>query len=72
MNIARDVLRELRGMFVADARLTIGLAVLIAIVTALVAMIHVKPLVAGGVLLVGCLGVLIESATHKARQGASR
>jgi hypothetical protein len=46
--------------------------VLVAIVTALVAMIHVKPLVAGGVLLVGCLGVLIESATHKARQGASR
>jgi hypothetical protein len=72
MNIARDVLRELRSMFVADARLTVGIAVLIAIVMALVVMIHVKPLVAGGVLLVGCIGVLIESATHKAGQGASR
>jgi hypothetical protein len=72
MSIARDVLRELCGMFVADARLTIGIAVLIVVVGALVAIIHVKPLAAGGVLVFGCLGILIEAAMHAAKRGVSR
>ena len=72
MNIVRDVLRELRGMFVADVRLTIGIAVLIAVVSALVEVFAIEPLAAGVVLLIGCLAILIETAIHQARCEVSR
>jgi hypothetical protein len=72
MNIARGVLNELRGMFIGDARLTIGISVLISVVAALVAIFRVEPLVAGGVLLVGSLAILIETAIHKARRETAR
>jgi hypothetical protein len=72
MNILLAVLDELHGMFVADIRLTIGIAVLIAIVAGLVSVLEVKPLAAGGVLLIGCIAVLIEAVVHKARSEVSR
>ncbi|MFZ2003900.1 MAG: hypothetical protein WAV02_02365 [Stellaceae bacterium] len=70
MNMLQEVMNELRGMFVADGRLAIGIAALITVAAALARMF--EPLAAGGVLLFGCIAILIGSVVHKARSEASR
>ncbi|MDP4796885.1 MAG: hypothetical protein NWR87_08225 [Rhodospirillales bacterium] len=58
MSILKDVFVELFSMFVGDARLTISILILVGIVAALAS---------GGVLLIGCLAILIESVLREAR-----
>ncbi|WP_413988156.1 hypothetical protein ACMDCR_19265 [Labrys okinawensis] len=67
MSVLLEVLRELVGMFVADARLTIATLILVAAVAALVLGLRVEPLLCGGVLLAGCLVILIEAVLREAR-----
>jgi hypothetical protein len=67
MNIVRAILGELRGMFLADMRLAIGIALVVVSAAALVAVVHTAPLAAGGALLVGCLLVLIQTVIRAAR-----
>jgi hypothetical protein len=68
MNLIADVARELLGMFLADARLTLATLALVALVAALVVALGAAPLLGGGVLLLGCLAILVEAAVREARR----
>ena len=72
MSIIGDVFKELLGMFLADARLTLATLCLVAIIGGLVSGLRVDPLIAGGVLLLGCLAILVEAATREARERGQR
>jgi len=67
MSIIGDVFKELFAMFLADARLTFGTLLLVAIVGGLDVGLQIEPFLAGGVLLLGCLGILVEAASREAR-----
>ena len=67
MTIIGEVLKELAGMFIADARLTAAVLLLVAIIAGLISVLHVGPLLSGGMLLFGALAILIESADREAR-----
>ncbi|MGP2493548.1 hypothetical protein ACTDI4_18215 [Mesorhizobium sp. PUT5] len=67
MNVLGDVTRELLGMFLADGRLTLATLVLVAVVAVLLLTAHAAPLVAGLVLLGGCLAILVEATLREAR-----
>jgi hypothetical protein len=69
MTMLKEVIAELIGMFMGDARLTLALLGLVAGVAALIKLVDVDPLGAGGVLLIGCLGLLIENVHRSARPG---
>ncbi len=71
MSIIGDVCKELLGMFLADARLTMATLSLVAIVAGLVVAVR-DPLPAGGVLLVGCLAIVVEAACREARHRNDR
>lgn len=66
MSILNEVAKELLGMFLADARLTATTLVLVAVVAVLVHVLHVDPLVGGGILLLGCPAILIEATAREA------
>jgi len=68
MNIVHDVFRELLGMFVADARLTTAILALVAAVATLLVTLHIEPLIAGGVLLIGSLAILVAVVHREARR----
>ncbi len=59
MNILRDVFQELVKMFLADFRQSISILLLVAFVAFLIKYVNVGALIAGGVLLVGCLLILV-------------
>lgn len=59
MTILKDVFAELIGMFVGDAMLSAAVLAVVALAALLIEVGHVLPLIGGGVLLVGCLAVLI-------------
>jgi len=67
MSILLEVARELLGMFLADARLTLATLVLVAGVAVLIAL-QVAPLLAGAILLCGCLAILLEAVLREARR----
>lgn len=68
MTLLRDIVRELAGMFVADARLTGAILALVSIVAGLVLWTGVPPLIGGAGLLAGSLLVLVEAACREARR----
>ena len=72
MNILGDVFKELLGMFVADAKLTIETLVLVAIVGTLIFALPVDPLLAGSVLLFGSLTILVAAAVNEATNRTDR
>ena len=67
MSILMEVARELLGMFLADARLTVATLALVALAAGLIAL-QVAPLAAGALLLLGCLAILVEAAAREARR----
>jgi hypothetical protein len=71
MNIVRDVFGEFLGMFLADARLTLSILLLVAVVAVLAAA-SVTPLVSGAVLLLGSVAILVETVCRGARGGGRR
>jgi hypothetical protein len=71
MTMLKELAAELIGMFVAEKRLTIAVLVIVAVAGSLVDFAGLNPLVGGGVLLFGCLSLLIESVCRAARVGAS-
>lgn len=72
MSILRDVLSELFGMFVSDARLTAAILAIVAIAAALTRGTALPPLAGGIALLAGCIAVLVVSVRREARRrGAS-
>ncbi|MBD3775256.1 MAG: hypothetical protein IE917_15880 [Betaproteobacteria bacterium] len=76
MTILRDVIAELFGMFVGDARLTAAVLIVVVAAAALIDIGDLSPLLGGGVLLVGCLAVLmgavLRAARHQKAATASR
>ncbi len=66
MNILKDVLSELFSMFVADARLTIAILLIVAITSLMVGATDLSPLVGGLFLLLGCVEVLFLSVRREA------
>jgi hypothetical protein len=72
MSIIGDVFKELFAMFLADARLTCATLFLVAIIGSLIHGLGVEPLVAGSLLLLGCLGILVGTAGREARDRAHR
>jgi hypothetical protein len=71
MSIMFEVAKELLGMFLADARLTMATLALVAIVGGLVIAMHADPLVGGSVLILGCLAILVEASVREARHRSS-
>ncbi len=70
MTILKDVLDELFSMFVADARLTAAILVVVALAAVLIDGLGMSPLIGGVVLFVGCLAVLMGAvllAAHARR-----
>lgn len=75
MSIFKDVLSELFSMFVADAWLTAGILAIVVIAALLIGATSLPPLVGGGFLLLGCIGVLflsIRRAAVRAMSGTIR
>ena len=68
IRIVGDVAKELVAMFLADARLTISILVLVAILAALIDWLRVNPVVGGGLLAVGSLLILVEAVVRKANE----
>jgi hypothetical protein len=62
------VLRELIGLFVDDGALALEIVVVVALGGTLAALFPGAPLVAGGFLLLGCLGALSLNVANAARQ----
>jgi hypothetical protein len=70
MTMLKEIVVELISMFMGDARLTVAVLALAAATAVLIELAGVDPLGAGGVLLVGCLGLLVENVCRSARPGA--
>jgi Flp pilus assembly protein TadB len=68
MTILRDILAELVGMFLGDARLATAVLALVAVVAMLVDLAGLDALVGGAGLLIGCLAILAIVTTAEARQ----
>lgn len=66
MSILIEVFKELFGMFVADAALTAGVLVLVAVVAAVVRLMPNDPLLGGGLLVLGCLAIVVSAAVREA------
>jgi hypothetical protein len=62
------VLRELIGLFVDDGALAIEILAVVALAAMLAALFPGAPAVAGGVLLLGCLGALSLNVAKAARR----
>jgi hypothetical protein len=66
MSVLKDVLAELFGKFVADARLTAAILATVAIAAVLIRATGLPDLVGGVVLLSGCITVLFLSVRREA------
>ncbi len=69
MTMLKEIAAELIGMFMGDARLTLAVLAVVASAAALINLAGVDPLGAGAILLVGCLGLLIENVHRSACPG---
>jgi hypothetical protein len=71
MTVLGDVFKELFGMFVADARLTLAILLLVGVVAGLVSAFPAVPYLTGGVLLFGFVAILVEAVVREARRARS-
>jgi hypothetical protein len=67
MTMLKEIASEIAGMFVGDVRLSLAILGTVALTAALVAVPGLDPLIGGGVLLVGCVLILVNAV-----YGASR
>jgi hypothetical protein len=68
MNTLASVLRELAGLFVDDGALALAIVAIVALAGIAATLMPDVPLVAGALLLFGCLGVLLVNALRAARR----
>jgi hypothetical protein len=68
MNGLIAVLREIAGLFVDDGALALGILAVIVAAGVLATLLPSFSLVAGAVLLFGCLGVLLANVMRAARR----
>lgn len=67
MNLLRDILRELFGLFVDDGSLALAI-VGIVVLALMLSGLDAPPLVTGGTLVIGCLGALAYSVLSMRRR----
>jgi hypothetical protein len=70
VTVLKEVIAELIGMFIGDARLTLAVLGIVAGTAALIELAGIEPIDAGGILLAGCLLLLIENVHRSARSGS--
>ena len=68
MTLISEVLAELLGMFLADIRLTVAILALVASDGTAIGLHAVGPMAGGGILLAGCLVLLVASVAWAARK----
>jgi hypothetical protein len=68
MNAFRAVFRELAGLFVDDGSLALEIVTVVVLAALCATLIPEVPLAAGGILLLGCLGVLFANVATAARR----
>jgi hypothetical protein len=68
MSLVGEVLKELLGMFLADAGLTTATLILVAAVAGLTIGLGVDPMAGGVLLLLGSPLILIEATIREARR----
>jgi hypothetical protein len=68
MNVLGAALREVLGLFVDDGALAAEILAVVLLAAVSAALMPDVPLAAGGILLFGCLGVLMASAAGAARR----
>jgi hypothetical protein len=71
MTLLKEIVAEIIGMFVGDARLSLAVLAVVGMAAAMIKF-GVDRLDAGGLLLAGCLFVLIASVWRGARPAARR
>ncbi|MER9882991.1 hypothetical protein [Mesorhizobium sp. M0118] len=67
MNVIRLAAKEFFGMFVDDGSLALLALVLVAVITTVVKLLALPPLLGGGLLLLGCLAILLQSVRRAAQ-----
>lgn len=67
MNAVVSILRELAGLFVDDGSLALAIMAVIALAGILSVLMPNMPLVAGAILLFGCLGLLLANVARAAQ-----
>jgi uncharacterized membrane protein YdjX (TVP38/TMEM64 family) len=68
MKMLADMLRELAGLFVDDGALALAIVVIVVLAGIVAALMPGVPLVAGAILLLGCLVVLVLNVARAARR----
>jgi uncharacterized membrane protein YdjX (TVP38/TMEM64 family) len=68
MKMLADMLRELAGLFVDDGALALAIVVIVVLAGIVAAMMPGVPLLAGAILLFGCLVVLVLNVARAARR----
>ena len=68
MKMLADMLRELAGLFVDDGALALAIVAIVVLAGIVAAMMPGVPLVAGAILLFGCLVVLVLNVARAARR----
>jgi hypothetical protein len=68
MKALKAVFRELAGMFVEDGSLALEIVAVVVLAGVLAGLLPESPTVVGGILLVGCLGVLGANVARAARR----
>jgi uncharacterized membrane protein YdjX (TVP38/TMEM64 family) len=68
MKMLADMLRELAGLFVDDGALALAIVAIVLLAGIVAAMMPGVPLVAGAILLFGCLVVLVLNVAKAARR----
>ena len=68
MNTLRAVFRELAGLFVDDGSLALEIVTVVVLAALCATLIPEVPLAAGGILLLGCIGVLFSNVATAARR----
>jgi hypothetical protein len=67
MIILANVVRELAGLFVDDGALALAIIVVVIVAGIFTILVPDIPLVAGAILLLGCLGVLLSNVARARR-----
>ena len=68
MNTIRAILREVTGLFVEDGSLALEILAVVVLAGISASLMPDVPLATGGILLLGCLGVLFANVARAGRR----
>lgn len=67
MSLLKDIAAELAGMFLADGRFAAAILIVVGLAAALIRTLGDVPLFGGGVLVAGCLLLVVENVWRAGR-----